>query len=92
MQTTYQNDYLFPEAAVDGQLVQSGSIAINPKNGGITALVGGRGDYVFQGFNYATDTRRSPGSAIKPISVYTPALEQGYHPNSVLEDLMHRQF
>lgn len=50
------------------------------------ALVGGRGEHVYRGFNFATQTKRSPGSSLKPISVYTPALEAGYKPDSVLED------
>ncbi|MDH6363513.1 penicillin-binding protein 2A [Enterococcus sp. PF1-24] len=86
MQNTYLQDHLFPGNAPDGQMVQSGSVAMNPKTGGVTALVGGRGDYVFQGFNYATNTQRSPGSVMKPISVYTAALEKGYTPASILED------
>ena len=30
--------------------------------------------------------KRSPGSTIKPISVYAPAIEAGYNPDSILED------
>lgn len=86
MQVTYQNDYLFPANAADGQMVQSGSVAVDPKSGGVTGLVGGRGEHVFRGFNYATQTQRSPGSSIKPLSVYTAALENGYKPDSVLKD------
>lgn len=86
MQSSYENDYLFPENAGDGQMVQSGSVAIDPNTGGVTALVGGRGEHVFRGFNYATQTQRSPGSAIKPLSVYTAALEKGYKPDSILKD------
>lgn len=86
MQNTYQNDYLFPDNAADGQMVQSGSVAVDANSGGVTALVGGRGEHVFRGFNYATQTQRSPGSAIKPLSVYTAALEKGYKPSSTLED------
>ena len=40
MDAAYANDYLFQNAS-DGTLVQSASIAINPKNGGINAVVGG---------------------------------------------------
>ena len=72
--------------AEDGAMVQSGSVAIDPKTGGVQALVGGRGEHVYRGFNFATQTKRSPGSSLKPISVYTPALEAGYKPDSVLED------
>ncbi|MBP2099384.1 PBP1A family penicillin-binding protein [Enterococcus rivorum] len=87
MEETYRNDSLFPPNAADGVKVQSGSVALDPKTGGVKAIVGSRGDHVFRGFNYATQTKRSPGSSIKPISVYTPALESGYKPSSILQDV-----
>lgn len=86
METTYANDALFPPNAVDGAMVQSGSAALDPKTGGVRGIVGGRGEHVFRGFNFATQTRRAPGSSLKPISVYTPALEAGYKPDSILKD------
>ena len=43
MDATYKNDTLFPPNAEDGAMVQSGSVAIDPKTGGVQALVGGRG-------------------------------------------------
>ncbi|BAL62495.1 PBP1A family penicillin-binding protein [Melissococcus plutonius] len=87
MDTTYANNTLFPENAADGAMVQSGSVAVDPKTGGVQAIVGGRGEHVYRGFNYATQGKRLPGSSLKPISVYTPALEAGYKPDSILEDL-----
>lgn len=86
MQNTYGNDGYFPENAADGTMVQSASVAMNPQTGGVQALVGRRGEYTFRGYNFATDMKRSPGSTIKPLSVYTPALEAGYLPDSVLKD------
>lgn len=86
MQQTYGNDALFPPNAEDGAMVQSGSVTLDPKTGGVQAVVGGRGEHVYRGFNFATQTKRSPGSSLKPISVYTPALESGMKPNSILED------
>ncbi|MGK0551169.1 PBP1A family penicillin-binding protein [Enterococcus faecalis] len=86
MEATYRNDALFPPNAEDGAIVQSGSVAMDPKTGGVQAVVGGRGEHVYRGFNFATQTKRSPGSSLKPISVYTPALESGYKPSSILED------
>lgn len=86
MQDTYNNDALFPPNAEDGAMVQSGSVALDPKTGGVQGVVGGRGEHVYRGFNFATQTKRSPGSSLKPISVYTPALESGMKPNSILED------
>jgi penicillin-binding protein 2A len=86
MEQTYSNDALFPPNAEDGAMVQSGSVALNPKTGGVQAVVGGRGEHVYRGFNFATQTKRSPGSSLKPISVYTPALEAGMKPSDILED------
>lgn len=86
MDAVYANDSYFTEVAADGVAPQSASIAVDPNDGGIKALVGKRGEHVFRGFNYATQMQRSPGSSIKPLSVYAPALEAGYTPASVLED------
>ncbi len=53
-------------------------VVIDPKTGGILALAGGTGEKNRnRGLNYATSTLRSPGSAIKPLSVYAPALDKG---------------
>ena len=87
MQNTYANDELFPENAADGAMVQSGSVALDPNTGGVQAVVGRRGEHVYRDFNFATQSQRAPGSSLKPISVYTPALESGYKPSSILEDV-----
>jgi len=81
----YQNDNFFP-ASQNDQLLQSGAIFIDPKSGGIQALVGGRGQHTFLGFNRATQLVRQPGSTMKPLAVYTPALEKGYEVFDVLQD------
>nr|WP_235807259.1 PBP1A family penicillin-binding protein [Liquorilactobacillus cacaonum] len=87
MQSSFSNSNLFPYNASDGTKAQGASIAINPKTGGVLALVGGReGTHVFRGYDRATQLIRSPGSTIKPIAVYTPALEAGYHYDSILKD------
>ena len=61
-----------------------GIIALNPKTGEILAMSGG---YNFQDseFNRATQSKRQPGSALKPI-IYAAALDSGYLTTSVLED------
>lgn len=81
----YQNEQLFPKSTPD-QLVQGGGIFINPSTGGINALVGGRGEHTFLGYNRATQLKRQPGSTMKPLAVYTPALEKGYDVFDYLED------
>lgn len=86
LQTNFKSDYLFPQNAVDGTKVQAASVAINPNNGGVMAVVGGRGKHVFRGYNRATQVKRQPGSTIKPLAVYTPALENGYFYDSELQN------
>lgn len=85
VEETYNNENLFPESQPD-QLIQSGAVFITPKTGGIAAIVGGRGEHTFRGFNRATQLKRQPGSAMKPLAVYTPALEQGYEMFDKLQD------
>lgn len=86
MQQTYADDDNFPVDSADGKRVQSASVAMDPKTGGVTAIVGGRGKHVFRGFNRGTQMRRQPGSTIKPLVVYAPALEHGYFYDSTLQD------
>lgn len=84
MQASFDNDYLFPQSASDNTLSQGASIALNPQTGGVSAVVGGRGPHVFRELNRATQMKRQPGSTIKPLAVYTPAIESGYKIDSPL--------
>ena len=81
----YKDDSFFPSGKAD-QIVQSGVVVMDHSNGGIKGLVGYRGQGVYRGFNYATDLKRQPGSSFKPLSVYGPALEKGYTPESRVND------
>ncbi len=58
--------------------LQIGFMSMDPKSGDITALVGGT-HYGKSPFNRATQAKRQPGSAIKPI-LYAAALENGFNP------------
>ncbi|MFD2613141.1 transglycosylase domain-containing protein [Paenibacillus gansuensis] len=84
-EAVYNESGIFPEGT-GGQLVQSGSVMIDPATGGIRAMVGGRGKPVFRGFNRAVQLKRQPGSSLKPIAVYAPAIEKGYTGDSILKD------
>ncbi|HDX9580180.1 TPA: PBP1A family penicillin-binding protein [Bacillus pseudomycoides] len=79
------SEQYFPKTNSD-QIMQTGVVLMNPKTGGIPALVGGRGPYQFLQFNHAVQLKRQPGSTLKPLAVYTPALEQGYEVYDVLKD------
>jgi penicillin-binding protein 1A len=65
--------------------LQGSLVAIDPVNGDVLALVGGR-SFTESPFNRATQARRQAGSAFKPI-IYAAALERGYAPGSMLRDL-----
>jgi penicillin-binding protein 1A len=54
---------------------QAGIVLLDTKTGEIRAIGGGRNQKVKRGFNYAIDTERQPGSTIKPILDYGPAIE-----------------
>ncbi|MDR0839837.1 MAG: PBP1A family penicillin-binding protein [Christensenellaceae bacterium] len=77
----FAQDALFPGDA-------QGAIAVQEVGTGfIRALVGGRSYDAAMTFNRATGIRRQPGSVIKPIIAYAPALEyKGYTAASMLLD------
>ena len=57
---------------------QSAMVIMNPYNGEIVALTGGTGEKTINfGLNRATNAYRSPGSSIKPLASYGPAMEYG---------------
>ncbi len=65
-------------------LVQGAMVAIDPRNGDIRALTGGR-QYERGNFNRALLAHRQPGSAFKPF-VYAAAMAAGYTPSSEVDD------
>lgn len=76
----------FPASTVKDTKIQSGMAVVDNRDGAIKAVVGGREYEQQRGFNRATDAFRQPGSAIKPLTVYSTALEEGKMPNLVLDD------
>jgi len=88
MQTTYASTTQFPVAS-DGVSAQSASVALDPKSGEVEALIGRvptAEHNSFRGFNFATQSGRSPGSTIKPLIVYAPAIEAGWSINKTVRD------
>jgi penicillin-binding protein 1A len=60
------------------QTIEVGFVVIDPHNGQIKAMVGGRNYRTFKyGLNHVTQIHRQPGSAFKPF-VYTVAIDNGY--------------
>lgn len=70
--------FLPPDSALEVAL-----IAVDPRDGGVRALIGGR-DFTQSPFNRALKAKRQPGSAFKPI-VYLTALENGMTPLTEIE-------
>ncbi|MCX6173335.1 MAG: PBP1A family penicillin-binding protein [Ignavibacteriales bacterium] len=62
-----------------GKRIEVGFVVIDPKNGEIRTMVGGRDQTFLYGLNHATQIRRQPGSAFKPI-VYSVAIDDGLYP------------
>ena len=88
MQVIYSNVDLFP-LAEDGTRAESGSVALDPKTGGVRALVGrvnSADGSAFRTFNYATQSARSPGSTIKPLVAYSPAIAAGWSTDKELDN------
>ncbi|MGA9755355.1 MAG: PBP1A family penicillin-binding protein [Desulfobaccales bacterium] len=65
-------------------MVQAALVSMELKTGQVRALMGGK-DFGDSSFNRATQARRQPGSAFKPI-LYAAAVEKGYRPDSTLLD------
>ena len=87
LEELFNNPANFPPAASDGVLVQSAAVLLDHRTGEILALMGGRGEVTTRrGFNRASDMQRQPGSAIKPVSAFGPALELGHTPATVYDD------
>ena len=62
----------------NGETAQSAMIVIDSKTGDILGVAGAIGEKKGNRVqNFATQTKRAPGSTIKPLSVYAPALEEG---------------
>lgn len=77
----------YAEDAVERGLGQKGDpdcalVSIDPRNGYIKALVGGK-DYEKSKFNLATQGKRQPGSSFKTFVLVT-ALEEGFSPNTYI--------
>ncbi|MGN0182991.1 MAG: transglycosylase domain-containing protein [Candidatus Ornithomonoglobus sp.] len=74
MEDVFENTSNFPY----GTSAESAMVIIDPYTGQVKGLIGGLGEKTdIRGFNRATQAVRQPGSAIKPLSVYGPAIDMG---------------
>ncbi|HZX21165.1 MAG TPA: PBP1A family penicillin-binding protein [Clostridia bacterium] len=65
---------------------QSAMVISDPQTGEIKAIIGGRMTSGQKIFNRALSPRQ-PGSSIKPIAVYTPAIDHGFTTSNVVDDI-----
>lgn len=89
MQVIFNDKTMFPTSSYDGTSAQAASVALDPTSGGVRALVGrvnSSEDAVFRTFNFATQAKRSPGSTIKPLVAYAPAVAAGWAIDTPLDN------
>ncbi len=67
---------------------QGSSVCIDNSTGNVIAIIGGRTAEGYKGYtlNRAYQSYRQPGSAVKPILIYTPIFAMGYSPDSIVID------
>lgn len=74
MEDVFEDSSNFP----GGDDAESAMVVLDPYTGQIKGLIGGLGEKTdIRGWNRATQAVRQPGSAIKPLSVYGPAVDMG---------------
>ena len=90
MEAVFLDESNFPNTG-SGTKPQCSAILIDPYTGDVLGVVGARGEKTANRIqNFATFTKRPPGSAIKPLAVYAPAFEKGLLTwSTVLEDTPH---
>lgn len=84
----YSDLSAIPKTAYSDQQLQSAIVIMDPFEGKVLALCGGVGEKTINlGLNRATGTYRSPGSSIKPIASYGPAVDLGLiTPDTLVSD------
>ena len=78
MELVYENDKEYMPSSGSGLQPESAMVVMDPYTGDVLGLVGGKGEKIINlGTNRATQAVRPPGSSIKPVTVYAPALDAG---------------
>lgn len=89
VQNIMEEVYSDPKTFVQGEGIQpeSAMVVLDPYTGDVKGIVGGRGEKTLsRGLNRATMSKRQIGSAIKPLTVYSPAIDLGYVTYSTMID------
>ena len=78
LELVYENDKEYMPSSGSGLQPESAMVVMDPYTGDVLGLVGGKGEKIINlGTNRATQAVRPPGSSIKPVTVYAPALDAG---------------
>ena len=74
VENVFENTSNFPSTGKGGQ---SAMVVVDPYSGAVKGLVGGLGKKEeIRGWNRATQAKRQPGSSLKPLAVYGPAIDK----------------
>lgn len=78
MEDEYYNRKSFAQKEGDAEEIAQSAMVIMDYQGRVVGVMGGAGTKTNnRSLNRATDSTRSPGSSIKPLSIYAPAIELG---------------
>lgn len=87
MHRVSSNPELFTPDDEEKGVEQVGAVLLDNKTGAIIGMIEGR-DFHLEQLNHATQMTRQPGSAMKTIAAYLPALESGaIQPASIIDDV-----
>lgn len=83
-----QNLVDFTDVSEEGiYKLQGSAVCVDNETGRVIAIVGGRSqEFNSYTLNRAYQSYRQPGSAIKPLIVYTPSFEVGHNPDEIVVD------
>ena len=86
-QKIYSDSTFFPQNSTDGTAPESALVVLKNDTNEIAAVIGGREHSALRILNRATSTYRQPGSSIKPLMIYAPAIEKhGYASTTLVLD------
>ncbi len=75
-----KNNLDIPKNLRNKLLVQGSAVVLNPKNGNVLGMIGGRSEDIYiDHYNRSTQSKRQPGSVFKPF-IYLSAIENGAKP------------
>jgi len=88
VEAVFENVDNLPYIASDGQQMEAAITVVDNKTGRVVAIGGAIGEKTGNlARNNATDSTRQPGSSLKPLASYSPAIEMGLAlPSSIIDD------